>query len=99
MNLSMQRQLKEYFESNKLEMLRMLRGFVNLDSHTYNRTGVNQLGDTIKKKMAELRFGFKTIQQKEFGNQIIAKNSFGGINHVLIFVHLDTVLPYEKGGY
>jgi glutamate carboxypeptidase len=99
MNRSVEGQFKEYFADKKLEMIRMLRGLVNVDSHTYNKTGVNQLGDTIKNKMAELRFSLKTIQQKEFGDQIVAKNLFGGKNRVLILVHLDTVLPYEKGGY
>ena len=99
MNPSMERQFKEYFADKKLEMIKMLRKFVNVDSHTYNKTGVDRLGDTITNKMTELGFSLKTIQQKEFGNQIAAKNSSRGKNRVLILVHLDTVLPYKRGDY
>ncbi len=99
MTYSIETDLEKYFLSKRPEMIRMLRDFVNKDTHTYNQTGVNQLGTIISNQMRKLGFTLQVIRQKEFGNQIIAKNSSQSKNRILILTHMDTVLPYEEGGY
>ena len=99
MAYSIETGLEKYFLSKKSEMTKMLRDFVNVETHTYNQNGVNQLGNIISNKMRELGFSLKIIKQHEFGNQIIAKNSFQSNNRIFILTHMDTVLTYEKGGY
>jgi len=64
MKFSVERDFREYFANKKLEMIKMLRDFVNVDSHTYNKSGVNQLGDIVSNKMTELGFRLKTIKHR-----------------------------------
>ena len=60
----------EYIDSKESEMLEFLERLVNIDSGSYDKAGVNQVGDLLAGRLAALDFDVQRSMQKEFGNHV-----------------------------
>src|SRR6267142_2479205 len=72
-----------------------LKATVNIDSGTYTKAGVDQVGGYLQERFHD--FGFATYfdQQQEFGNHLVATHKGNSPNgaRILLIGHMDTVFP------
>lgn len=76
------RSRQEYFEN-------LLGKMVNINSHVRNVTGVNDLGNVIRKEFGQLGFTQEVFSQLEVGNQLFFTNSFDDHYDILLMGNLD----------
>jgi len=76
------------------ESIALLKGLVDQDSGTYDRTAVNRVGDMLAQAYADLGFSVKRIPQTEFGDHILASRPGTDAGKSLLCIgHMDTVFP------
>jgi glutamate carboxypeptidase len=85
--------LLEYIESKEGEMLEFLKRLVNIDSGSYDKAGVDQVGDVLAECLAALDFDVQRSPQKEFGDHVIGYKPGAGNERILFIGHMDTVFP------
>jgi glutamate carboxypeptidase len=86
--------ISEWLRLHEQEAIRYLETLVNQDSGTYNRPGVNRVGDLLARSFEDLGFSVGRLQQAEFGDHLLA--SYGtaeGSRSLLCVGHMDTVYP------
>ncbi|UOQ85781.1 M20 family metallopeptidase [Gracilibacillus salinarum] len=88
--------MKRYLEEHRDEMLQLLEKLVNIDSGSYDKEGVNQVGYLLRDIYQQLGFHVLKVEQSDHGNHfIISKNANPSQATILILAHMDTV--FEKG--
>ena len=75
------------------QMLMMLEDLVNIDSGSYDKEGVNQIGDFLCNLYEEIGFSITRYENKEFGDNIVLRHKEAVNPTVLILTHMDTVFP------
>ena len=85
--------LLEYIDSKAGEMLELLERLVNIDCGTYDKVGVDQVGDILAERLAALDFDVQRDLQKEFGDHVIGFKPGAGHQRILFIGHMDTVFP------
>jgi glutamate carboxypeptidase len=85
--------LAEYLDAKKSEILNRLRKLVEIESGSYEKSGVDQAGFFMESELRRLGFGIEKVSKTDIGNLIYAHKSFSGNGRVLILGHLDTVWP------
>ena len=85
--------LVEYIDTKETEMLEFLEKLVNIDSGSYNKAGVDQIGDVLAERLAVLDFTVQRSPQKEFGDHVIGRKAGSGDRRILFIGHMDTVFP------
>ena len=84
----------KWLEIHEQEAIRFLEGLVNQDSGTYDRAGVNKVGDILARAYEDLGFSVGRIQQSEFGDHVLASHGVPMEGKSLLCVgHMDTVYP------
>ncbi|TVR09971.1 MAG: M20 family peptidase [Salinarimonadaceae bacterium] len=76
-------------------MLALLEEVVNIDSGSYDKAGVDEVGERFARFFEEHGVPVQTIQNADFGDAIrAAANSSGGGNRPIVLLgHRDTVFP------
>jgi glutamate carboxypeptidase len=85
--------LTKYLEGRKSQMLEGLRKLVEIESGSYDKTGVDRVGAFMAEELKHLGFKIETYKQTKVGDQVIGRRFFGGKGRLLILSHLDTVWP------
>ena len=85
--------LLEYIDSKETQMLEFLARLVNIDCGTYDKAGVDQVGDILAERLAALDFDVQRDPQEKFGDHVIGTKPGGGNQHILFIGHMDTVFP------
>ncbi len=85
--------LLEYIDSKQAEMLEFLKRLVNIDSGSYDKDGVDQVGDVLAEHLAALDFDVQRNAQKEYGDHVIGYKPGAGNQRILFIGHMDTVFP------
>ena len=85
--------LLEYIDSKEAEMLEFLEKLVNIDSGSYDKAGVDRVGDILAERLKALDFAVQRSPQKEFGDHVIGNKPGAGIHRMLFIGHMDTVFP------
>lgn len=86
--------ITRWLEVHEQEAIRFLEALVNQDSGTYDRAGVNQVGDILARAYEDLGFSVGRIQQAEFGDHLLASHGTQTEGKSLLCVgHMDTVYP------
>ena len=85
--------LLEYIDSKEAEMLRFLEKLVNIDSGSYDKAGVDQVGDILAQRLAALDFAVQRSRQQEYGDHVIGNKPGAGNQRILFIGHMDTVFP------
>ncbi|AZR74872.1 hypothetical protein BBF96_08340 [Anoxybacter fermentans] len=76
-------------------MIRDLEEIVNIDSGSYDKDGIDKIIKIFKRKYMELGFEVEVDEQKEYGNNLIARRKGNVSGNFLFLGHVDTV--FEKG--
>ena len=74
-------------------MLVLIERLVNIDSGSYHKPGVDQVGAVLAERLAGLGFAIARQPLAERGDQVTATRRLGGAGRLLILGHLDTVWP------
>jgi glutamate carboxypeptidase len=75
------------------EMLQLLARYVNMDTSTYYKDGVDALGIVLNEELRKLGFTTKIEPIKEFGNHVVAHKVSAGAPRLFFIGHMDTVFP------
>jgi glutamate carboxypeptidase len=86
-------ELLEYIDSKEAEMFELLESLVNIDCGTYDKAGVDQVGDILAARLAALDFDVQRDPQKEFGDHVLGSKPGAGHQRILFIGHMDTVFP------
>lgn len=79
-----------YFEQRLNTILQELQTYVEIESPTHNKHAVDQMGELIQARFAELGCRVDVIPQTEFGNQL--RIEYGdGEEQIMVLGHFDTV--------
>ncbi|MGE7601086.1 M20 family metallopeptidase [Peribacillus sp. NPDC097675] len=76
-----------------MEMLQLLERLVNIDSSSYTKQGIDEIGAILKGKFEELDFLVKKMKQQKFGNHLVIQHRDAKSPHILVIGHMDTVFP------
>lgn len=87
------KELLEYIDSKEAQMLELLARLVNIDCGTYDKAGVDQVGDILAGRLARLDFDVQRDPQEKFGDHVIGTKPGAGNRHILFIGHMDTVFP------
>ncbi|MCM3442207.1 M20 family metallopeptidase [Metabacillus halosaccharovorans] len=85
--------METYLDSKKQEMYDLLERLVNTDSGTYDKEGVDAVGDMLLEKFEEIGMDVKVHYEEKLGNHLEIKASRDLDPKILIIAHMDTVFP------
>jgi glutamate carboxypeptidase len=80
------------FKTKQDQMISLLRSFVEMESPTYEKTSVDQLGDCITEKALSLGADVELSRQSSAGDHRIFRWGPTG-QGILLLTHMDTVFP------
>ena len=70
-----------------------LRGWVNIDSGTFDKAGVDQVGALVRHRFEHAGFAVETQPQTDYGDHLVARRTGTGALRLLLIGHMDTVYP------
>lgn len=76
-------------------MLEMLKELVNIDSGSYDKHGIDQVGLYLKKLYENLGFQVEKYKNEDKGNNLVLRHKEAKNPNILILAHMDTV--FSKG--
>ncbi len=85
--------IETYLESKKHEIIELLELLVNTDSGTYNKEGVDAVGEILKEKFEEIGMEVKVHPEQKLGNHLEIKAPSNSDPKIMIIAHMDTVFP------
>ncbi|WP_345796675.1 M20 family metallopeptidase [Peribacillus muralis] len=87
------RALKDLLNVKQKEMLQFVEQLVNIDSGSYTKKGIDEIGLILKAKFESLDFIVDIVEQKDYGNQLVIQHREAVEPHILVVAHMDTVFP------
>lgn len=85
--------MKMFLEEKKEEMLQLLERLVNIDSGSYVKKGIDQIGTILKEEYEQLGFNVKVHNQTETGNHLSIRSAKATDPKIILVAHMDTVFP------
>lgn len=82
-----------HLDAAATEQLRFLERLVNIDSGTYNKVGVDEVGAVLAAGLRELGFTVSTHPQRELGDHVVGHKPGTSGKELLLVGHMDTVYP------
>jgi len=86
-------EVESFIYEKKTEMLQLIEQIVNIDSGSYVKKGVDQVGSILKEKYEELGFIVEVKEESEFGNNLIIQHKNAKDPKIILVAHMDTVFP------
>lgn len=83
--------MKDYLQSKQEEMLHLLEKLVNIDSGTYVKSGIDEVGRVLQKEYEALGYVVEVDEQPERGNNLTFRHKDAGDPQILAIAHMDTV--------
>lgn len=80
-------------DRSQAQMLSMLKDLVNMDSGSYDKEGVDEVGHYLSNCYQELGFGIKKYPNTDFGDHLVLRHPEADHPTILILAHMDTVFP------
>lgn len=76
------------------QYLEDLKNIVNIDSGTYNKQGIDRVGEYLEQRFQAFGFSTRFDRQEKYGNHLIATHNGTAPNgpRLLLIGHMDTVL-------
>ncbi|WP_340371782.1 M20 family metallopeptidase [Peribacillus sp. FSL E2-0218] len=87
------RALRDLLNAKRKEMLQLVEQLVNIDSGSYTKKGIDEIGLILKAKFEGLDFIVDIVKQKDYGNQLVIQHREAVQPHILVVAHMDTVFP------
>jgi glutamate carboxypeptidase len=85
--------MEEFINQKKAEMLDLIEQLVNIDSGSYMKAGVDQIGDILTEKFEELGFEVEVNEEEEYGNNLVIRHKNAIEPKIILLAHMDTVFP------
>lgn len=85
--------MKEFINQKKTEMLELIEHLVNIDSGSYVKKGVDQIGAILTLKFEELGFVVEVNEEQEYGNNLVIRHKNAKEPKIILLAHMDTVFP------
>ncbi|MCK1991660.1 M20 family metallopeptidase [Peribacillus muralis] len=85
--------MKDLLNVKQKEMLQFVEQLVNIDSGSYTKKGIDEIGLILKAKFESLDFIVDIVEQKDYGNQLVIQHREAVEPHILVVAHMDTVFP------
>jgi glutamate carboxypeptidase len=84
-----------FLRSSEQQMFALLEELVLIQSSTFNKKGVDQVGDCIESFLADLPFCCERFPQKQTGDHLVFSTPAAKRmqKHILLAGHMDTVFP------
>ncbi|WP_408057167.1 M20 family metallopeptidase [Ureibacillus acetophenoni] len=86
-------EVETFLREKKTEMLQLIEQLVNIDSGSYYKKGVDQVGSILKEKYEELGFLVEVKEEKEYGNNLVIQHKNAVDPKIILVAHMDTVFP------
>lgn len=86
----------EWLQAHEQEMLELLERVVNIDSGSYNKAGVDKVGEVFREHLEAAGISTTVFPIEDYGNCLLAEVPGSGdpeTGHVLLLGHMDTVFP------
>ncbi|MFJ7936702.1 M20 family metallopeptidase [Sporosarcina sp. NPDC096371] len=87
--------INDYLESKQDDALAFLEEIVNIDSFTYDKEGVNRVGEVIRRQLDAANIPYEVRKNEDFGDHIIATVKGKKEGKILLMGHQDT--PHPQG--
>ncbi|GAA3721838.1 M20 family metallopeptidase [Salinicoccus jeotgali] len=85
--------MKSFIYDHSKEMLEMLKKLVNTDSGSYDKEGVDKVGQLLMEHFNNLGFIADVHENEKLGNNIVLRHQDARRPKFLIVAHMDTVFP------
>ncbi len=86
----------EYLEDNEGEMFSLLRGFVSIQSGTFNKKGVDRMADALLESVGDLPLRARRVENNRLGDIVLLHTAPAENNEAILLVgHMDTVFPAD----
>ncbi len=95
---SIESKVTAWLATQQEAMVALLREMVDIDSGSYNKPGIDAVGDVVRRFMAAHGIPVETVAQQKHGDCLRATPSWDGPvgnagGHVVLMGHRDTVFP------
>ena len=87
------REILDAVRAREPEMLALLELFVNMDSGSYHKEGIDACGIIMANELKSLGFETTIIPESECGSHVQAERAGTGERRLFLSAHLDTVYP------
>lgn len=85
--------MESFLHQHSEDMLNFIEKLVNIDSGSYDKQGVDQIGEILRECYKELGFHVTVVPQKEYGNHLVIEHKDSTDPSIVILAHMDTVFP------
>lgn len=85
--------MQTFFENEKENIISLLEKIVNIDSGSYNKAGIDEVGKILTYEYQKLGFYAEIHYVENRGNNIVLKHKDATNPKVLLIGHIDTVFP------
>ncbi|WP_342669987.1 M20/M25/M40 family metallo-hydrolase [Domibacillus iocasae] len=82
-----------YLKQEKENMITLLEKLVNIDSNSYDKQGVDKIGEALQQEFEEIGMSVGVHREKEYGNHLSITSPHAKQPGILIIAHMDTVFP------
>ena len=88
-----------FLKAHKRDMFALLEKMVLIQSGSYNKEGVDELGRFIKSTFKFNNVSCQVIEQNKYGNHLVVRSLCKGPfdTQILLVGHMDTVFPKDTG--
>lgn len=83
----------EYIKSNEQSMLQLIETLVNIDSGSYNKEGIDHVGQILSDEYEKMGFTIDRKHNKDHGDNLVIQHKDAGDTSILVIAHMDTVFP------
>ena len=85
--------LAQTLAERKNAMVDLLREFVELESGSYDKEGVDTVGEVVAAQFSALDFSITRLPEETTGDHLVATRDGAGSGRLFVLIHLDTVWP------
>lgn len=89
--VNIQDKIRAYFSAHRDEMIGLWETIVNIDSGSYNKSGVDKVLSVLKDVMDHSGIDTKIIEYENAGNMLIGQWGLGNEEPIIFIGHMDTV--------
>jgi glutamate carboxypeptidase len=97
--MTIHNRISAFLRAHHEEMFALLEKMVRIQSGTYNKTGVDQVGHLVMSVFQPHAVSCRAVEQESFGNHLVVRSlceePFD--KQVLLTGHMDTVFPEDTG--
>lgn len=85
--------MKEFIGTNQQPMLALIENLVNVDSGSYLKSGIDEVGRILAEEYHMIGFDTEVHEQEHFGNNLVIRHPEADAPEIVMIAHLDTVFP------